>query len=765
MKMTYKIARTELQTLFYSPIAWLILIIFTIQSVLLFTTGMGVQAERQELGYNLYNLSVKMFGLRGLFGSLQQYLYLYIPLLTMGLMSREFSSGSIKLLYSSPVTNQQIIFGKYLSMILYTFILSAILSIFIVIAAFTIENFDVVPVLTALLGILLLISAYAAIGLFMSTLTSYQVVAAIGTFITLFVLDKVGRMWQNIELVRDITYWLSLKGRTDEFLSGLICSEDLLYFVLVITLFLSFSVIRLNSNRQKIPTGITVLKYTGILLIAVTLGFISSRPVFMAYYDGTKTKANTLTQNSQDVVKQLKGGFTITTYVNILDEFFWIGLPHSEIADRNRFKQYTRFKPETKMNYVHYYAKAKNPSLDKRYPNLSDEERMKEYARVHRLDTARFKTPEEINKIENLQPEGYKFVRTLERESGEKSFLRVFYDAQMHPSEAEITAAIKRLVTKVPKVAFVTGHGEREYSGDGDRDYSKFAEEKTFRYSLINQGFDIEEITLDNPISQEIDILVVSDPRKPYSTEHLKNIHDYITTGRNLIVAGEPGRQEVMNKIISPLGVSFLPGRVVKEQENYQADFIITVPSNLGAEKAYQIENMKKYENVVTMPSMAPMVYVNNKGFKVTELFNTDSIGKTWIELETTNFIDDTAKFSPNIGEKLVPNSPAALSLERTINNKEQKIIVLADADCISNGEVGISRRNIPAANYNLINASFYWLSNEEVPIDVRRPTPPDNKVNVTAKGMRTAKWILIACLPFAMFILYLLIWIRRRSR
>ena len=90
MKMTYKIARTELQTLFYSPIAWLILIIFTIQSVLLFTAGMGVQAERQELGYNLYNLSVKMFGYRGLFGSLQQYLYLYIPLLTMGLMSREF---------------------------------------------------------------------------------------------------------------------------------------------------------------------------------------------------------------------------------------------------------------------------------------------------------------------------------------------------------------------------------------------------------------------------------------------------------------------------------------------------------------------------------------------------------------------------------------------------------------------------------------------------------------------------------------------------
>ena len=217
-----------------------------------------------------------------------------------------FSSGSIKLLYSSPVTNQQIIFGKYLSMILYTFILCGILSIFIVLGAFTIENFDFIPVLTALLGILLLISAYSAIGLFMSTLTSYQVVAAIGTFITLFILNKVGRMWQNIELVRDITYWLSLNGRTNEFLSGLICSEDLLYFILVIILFLSFSVIRLNSNRQKIPTGITALKYTGVLLIAVTLGFISSRPVFYGLLRWHKNKSKHANTKQPGCCKTIK---------------------------------------------------------------------------------------------------------------------------------------------------------------------------------------------------------------------------------------------------------------------------------------------------------------------------------------------------------------------------------------------------------------------------------------------------------------------------
>ena len=93
----------------------------------------------------------------------------------MGLMSRELSSGSIKLLYSSPVTNKQIVLGKYLAMMLYGLLLMAILSIFVIYSAFAIKSFDFICVLAGLLGLYLLTCAYSAIGLFMSSLTSYQV--------------------------------------------------------------------------------------------------------------------------------------------------------------------------------------------------------------------------------------------------------------------------------------------------------------------------------------------------------------------------------------------------------------------------------------------------------------------------------------------------------------------------------------------------------------------------------------------------------------
>lgn len=82
------------------------------------------QVQGQALGYTLWDVTASIFtGWMGIFPGFLRNLYLYIPLLTMGLMSREYSSGSIKLLFSSPVTDSQIIFGKYLSVLIYNLVL------------------------------------------------------------------------------------------------------------------------------------------------------------------------------------------------------------------------------------------------------------------------------------------------------------------------------------------------------------------------------------------------------------------------------------------------------------------------------------------------------------------------------------------------------------------------------------------------------------------------------------------------------------------
>ena len=82
----------------------------------------------------------------------------------------------------------------------------------------------------------------------MSTITKYQVVAAIGTLAVLAVLNFIGKVGQDIDFVRDLTYWLSISGRSKVFLEGMICSKDIFYFVLVIFMFLTFTFIKLQGE-------------------------------------------------------------------------------------------------------------------------------------------------------------------------------------------------------------------------------------------------------------------------------------------------------------------------------------------------------------------------------------------------------------------------------------------------------------------------------------------------------------------------------------
>ena len=86
-------------------------------------------------------------------------------------------------------------------------------------------------------------------------------------------------------------YKRQINGRAAEFINGLICSEDLLYFLIVIALFLSLAVLRLKSIRQKSSAVISFGKYMGVICLAMFLGYLSSRPKLMGFYDTTRTKA------------------------------------------------------------------------------------------------------------------------------------------------------------------------------------------------------------------------------------------------------------------------------------------------------------------------------------------------------------------------------------------------------------------------------------------------------------------------------------------
>ncbi|WP_303179586.1 Gldg family protein [uncultured Butyricimonas sp.] len=766
MKVIFKIAKSELSMLFYSPVAWLILVIFTFQASMAFSNLFSDLVVDQAIGNRLWDVTEKVFSsYRGLLSQVQQYLYLYIPLLTMGLMSKERNNGSIKLLFSSPITNTQIILGKYFAIMIYALVLIAILFVYAIFGMCTIKDMDVPYVLSGLFGLYLLTCAYAAIGLFMSNLTSYQVVAAMCTLGLLAVLNFIGGVGQDIPFLRDVTYWLSIRGRSNELIGGLICSEDVLYFIIVVVLFLMLSILKLRGERKKTSRKVAISRYFGVVMLAVFLGYLSSLPAFMGFYDATVTKQRTLTPNSQDVMRQLKGGLKITTYVNLLEPNYATGLPQNINNDKRLFRQYFRFKPEMKMKYVYYYDKTKNESLDQRYPLLSDRERAQEIANGLELNFKMFLSPEEIKKQVDLSEERNRFVRLIEHENGQKSFLRIFDDMSRQPREKEITAAMKRMVVPAMQVAFLSGHGERDIDRKGDRGYYVISQDITYREALINNGFDSYKLFLNDgqKIPENTGILIIADVRQPFEQGELDEIQRYIDRGGNLIIAGEPDKQEIMNPLLSSLGVRFMPGRLVQESEDFTQNLVFGKITREAADIYSRFRWMLRWNYRVPMPDVVGLEYSTDAGFDVMPILETDSTG-CWNELETTDFSEGKAVLHTEAGEK-EQTYALALALSRKVGEKEQRIFVMGDADCFSNGEFFMKRRGVNTENQILPNYVFFWLSGGEYPIDTTRPNSPDTKIYMGLEGITWMNIGLMGLFPLALAVCGIVIWAKRRRK
>lgn len=768
MRTLLRVMKTELRVLFFSPIAWLILLVFAIQVGVEYSTIFSSRFLSQELGYGVNSATSELYsGYGGLMTKLLEYLYLYIPLLTMGLMSRELSSGSIKLLYSSPVSNIQIIIGKYFSALVFGLILCFAFVIPFLHTYFNVHEADIPLMLTAAFGVYLSIAAYAAIGLFMSTITKYQVVAVVGTFAILSVLNFIGGVGQEYDFVRDITYWLSIKGRSKEFVFGMIATKDILYFALVIFMFLGLSIIKLQGERLKLSKLNSFMRYATIVVISLALGYLSSRPKFIKYLDVTATKMNTLTVESQDILKQFDGDMTITTYANVLNDEFWRGSPRNRIADIEKFEKYIRFKPEIKMEYVYYYGWTDESRILDDYKDtvISVKEIYEEHCRKGYLQYKNCPPVEEIQKMDDIITENGHFVRVISSK-GKKAKLRIYKDNYVDPHEAQITTALKTmLVEETPFIGFVTGHNERGCMDYGEKGYGSFSVNNSYRYSLVNGGFRVKEITLDETVPAEINNIVIADARSEFSEEQHKNLDEYIARGGNLFILGEPKRQHLMNPILSKLGLQLADGILVTPTDINLDDVVATKINSEGASRVTErFGRYGKADYTIFTPSACAVEVVDStKGFTITEVLSTPDKG-SWIEKETTNFIDEKSTVNPAIGEVEKSNA-VMLYLTRNVNNKEQRIFVVGDADCISTLELSTDHPGYRSYNNVIITEVFRNLSYEEFPVEAYRVRPLDDKYITSPKSVTMVKVVTIGVLPGLILIFGVVLLIRRKRR
>lgn len=248
------VAQKELRAYFASPIAWVIvgfyalLFGFFYAAVLDFFVRMSMQMS-MGMGPGSVNINQQM--LRPLFMNAAVLILFVGPIITMRTYAEEKRSGTMELLLTSPLTDLQIILGKfigamglYAAMLLVTSLHMAVLFVY--------GDPEWGQLLSGYLGLFLLGGCFISAGLFISSLTRSQIVAAIatfGVFLLLWVIDWISQSAGPTS--QSVLSYLSITEHLDDFAKGVIDTKHVIYYVSFMTFGLFLTAKSVDSERWR----------------------------------------------------------------------------------------------------------------------------------------------------------------------------------------------------------------------------------------------------------------------------------------------------------------------------------------------------------------------------------------------------------------------------------------------------------------------------------------------------------------------------------
>jgi len=237
--MTFTIAKRELSSMFFSPIAYVVLGGFAISTSLFFLAGFKPGSPAT---------------MRATFDIAIWLLVFLAPAISMRLISEELRSGTFERLMTSPVGDAQVVLGKWLGALCFFCILMSPLLVQVVLLSI-VSAPELGPILTGLVGLLLVGAFYLAIGVFASAWTQNQIIAflftvfiiAVPTFAAFFLSDATTLPAST----RHFLDYISVNAQYGDFAKGLIDIRNFVYFLSGTTLFLFLAVIVVGSRRWR----------------------------------------------------------------------------------------------------------------------------------------------------------------------------------------------------------------------------------------------------------------------------------------------------------------------------------------------------------------------------------------------------------------------------------------------------------------------------------------------------------------------------------
>jgi len=249
--MILTIAAKEIRALFLSPLAWALLCAVQVIIAFIFLDNLSDFVDQQaNINPDTHPEGASLIVIAQTYATVGFIMILVVPLMTMRMIADERRQKTLTLLLSSPVTSFDIVLGKYFGVMGF-FLVMHIMLMLMPLSLYLGGSIDSGLLAADILALFLLLCSFCAVGLYFSTLTSEPAIAAattLGTLLLLWILNVVvsssgGFSW--------LTY-LSAQNHYGVLLRGVFSSLDIIYFLILIFLFLSLAVRRLNYERIQL---------------------------------------------------------------------------------------------------------------------------------------------------------------------------------------------------------------------------------------------------------------------------------------------------------------------------------------------------------------------------------------------------------------------------------------------------------------------------------------------------------------------------------
>lgn len=702
------ICKREFMSFFHSFIGWLFI------AATLFM--MGVYFTAYNMFYGDPNIS-------GVLASIMFLFIITIPILTMGILAEDRKHKTDQLILTAPVTVGKIVLGKYLAL-LAVFAIPAVVIGFAPIILSFFGTFQIGVSYTALFGFFLYGALALAIGLFLSSLTESNIIAAILTFVALF----LGYMMSGIcsiisqtgNILTKILSAFDMFGRFEELLSGSFYLPSVVYFVTV-TAFMLFCTIQSIQKRRYAVAGKGRKIGAYSLRLIIGLGILTTLVNVLVYqfpdniltYDVTSNKLFTVTEDTKDYVSAL------TDDVNIYV------LENEENKDINLDKMLQKIGDLSEHISITYVDPNVNPWF---YTNYSD-------------------TSPSNNSLIVVGPERSRIVDYENIYTYEFDYMSYQYQITGYDGEGQIISSLAYVTTDdMPKIYVIAGHSELELE-------SKFVD------AIQKENIEYENLSLltVSEIPEDAKAIIINAPITDFSSDDADKVIKYLEAGGNAIIIPTWTDEEMTNfeRILGYYGITLIDGMIVEGDMGmyYNED-----PFMLFPQIDYDEITDSVYDAVVFAPYAQGLEYDDEaEDIYYQPLLETSdsSYCKTYLDTEINT------SFYKSEGDIDGPFT-IAVKAEKVIGNEVVSEAVFAASE---NMFTEAADSIVPGNNVKLFSSILSSLVEHEssvsIPVKYYDATP----LIFSTRDIVVVGIISILVIPICCLVIGFVIWFSRRKR